>query len=277
MEMEMISREEAINYLKNNFIAIHCNSIYGWQYGKSFFDAEMDYTCYKSNGCLIIKYISYLTQINGEYAISNKPQKIKFNIHQISNESDVCAVWKYILENEKIENVKRTIIIYAGDPLPEETEIFLGFRKYVRKGEYYEDSCVRVMTKNDETIIKELCEDSITNDNYFGKREAETFYSWFEHESTVELLGIFNGNKLAGLVSVNRYDDVNMAQVGDLLIHKDYRRLGFGRRLVKSALNLYTDREYYYQAAKQNDASKELALSLGFKFAGAELWALDEE
>jgi GNAT superfamily N-acetyltransferase len=61
-----------------------------------------------------------------------------------------------------------------------------------------------------------------------------------------------------------------------VFIHKDYRRLGFGGRLVKAALSVYPDMGYYYQAKNQNHASIALAKSLGFEFAGAELYVLIE-
>ena len=276
--MEIISKEDAMDHLHKYGISIHAESIYGWRY-KNFFGSnmEMEYICYKSNGCVIIKYISYLYKENGEYLISEKARHITFNIHQISKNADICAVWKYILENEKTGGVKRTIMLHAYAPLPEEIDIFMGFRKFTRKGEKYEDNDIKNMTLGDKEIIRGLCEESCENDTHFGKSEAQTFYSWFEYTTKNKLLGIFYNGKLAGLVSVKRYEKIEMALVSDLFIHKDYRRFGLGGRLVKAALGLYPDVEYCYQAAKLNTASIELAKSLGFELAGAELYALDEE
>jgi len=274
--VEIISREEAMNDLHNYGIIIHGESIYGWRY-KNFFGSDLEFSCYKLDGCVIIKYVSHCYNENGEYFISEKAQHITFNIHQISDEADICAVWRYIEENEKFNNTKRTIMLHVCAPLPEEIDIFMGFRKFSRKGEQYEDNDIRNMTENDKDIIIELCEDSCNNDTHFGKGEAQTFYSWFDYTTKNKLLGIFDNDKLAGLVSVKRYEKIEMALVSDLFIHKDYRRRGFGGRLVKAALALYPDIQYCYQAAKLNEASIELAKSLGFEFAGAELYALDEE
>jgi len=262
--MKSISREEAMNFLHNNRVAIHCDSFYDWRYTE-LFNYDMDYSCYKFHGCVIIKHDNqHLLELEGIQ--SNK--SITFNIHQISDKADICAAWQYVLENEKVDSIER-IILYAYTPLPNEIEVFGGFCKFTRKGEQYEDSDVRKMTVKDEVIIKELCEDSRNSNS-----EAQDFYSWFEYKRRGKLLGIFS-DKLVGLVSTDRFEDVGLAQVGDLFVHKNYRRLGYGRRLVKAALALYPDVEYFYQAFKSNNASIELALSLGFEFIGAELCVLD--
>lgn len=261
--MKTITKEEALNYIKNNFVSLHCGRIYNW------YQYEQDTVCYKSDGCIVIR---------NNWLYYDKPH-ITINIHQISNDADILGVWNYFLKNETNGDTKRTIMILACAPLPDELSEFMGFRKYVRKGEHYKDSDIRKMTESDDLTIKELCDDSRTNDNHFGKCESETFYGWFDFNNLQkkELLGIYDNKKLVGLVSARYYEEVGIAQVQDLFVHKDYRRFGFGRRLVRAALSLYSDKEYYYQAAKNNDASKKLALSMGFEFMGAELFALDEE
>jgi len=263
--METISRKEAMNYLINNGVAVHCDAIKsGWKY-VGFYDADMVYSCYLFKGCVIIKH-------------DHNDNRVSLNIHQISDNADVCFVWKYLLESKTEDNAKRNIMIYAYAPLPNKLSDFLGFRKFTRKGKQYDDSTIRKMTNDDEAIIKNLCGDSLNNDSHFGKCEAETFYSWIENDMFREqtLLGVFNDDNLMGLVSVNLFEDVELAQVADLYVHKNYRQHGYGKRLVKAALALYPNTEYFYQSAKQNTASIELAKSLGFSFAGAELYALDE-
>jgi len=264
--MILISREEAIKYLHSYATAIHCDSIYGWKY-RYIFDPDEDFSCYKLYGCVIIK--------NNVLYYDNPHMTI--NIHQVSDEANICAAWQHALENEKDGGTKRTIMLYACAPLPDEISEFLGFRKFIRKGQEYQDSDIRKLTEQDNATIKRLCEDSLENDTHFGKCEAQTFYSWFDDLQQSELLGIFNDSTLSGIISVNIFKEVGLAQISDLFIHKNYRRHGFGKRLVKAALALYPKLEYFYQAAKQNEASIKLALSLDFKFAGAELYALNEE
>ena len=286
--MDIITREEAKNYLHNYGLAVHCKKIYDkifsnsqgkWIYCGIFNTEAMaifdTYSTYKSHGCVIIKddNRSIIDIIRKE--LPDLRKRIDYDIHQISNDADVCAVWHYILENEKLDDdVQRRIIIYACVPLPDELEKFGAWLKFTRKGNKFEDSDIRQMTENDAEIINELCGDSLNNDTDFGQREAGNFHSWFENPDSkrVDLFGIFNGNNLAGLVSVLKFEEVSFAQIRDLFVSKENRRLGFGRRLVKFGLGLYPDYEYFYQAARGNNASIELAKSLGFELAGAQIW-----
>jgi hypothetical protein len=90
------------------------------------------------------------------------------------------------------------------------------------------------MTENDADIIDELCKDSLHNDTDFGTREAGNFYSWFENPDSkkVDVFGIFNGDKLAGLVSVLKFEEVDFAQIRDLFVNKE-NRYEFFQRFVK--------------------------------------------
>ena len=263
--MKQISKKEAMDYLHNYGIIIHFDNIYSLRY-KNFFDADSNFVCYESRGCVILK---------NNY-VSNGIERINFDIHQISNEADVCAVWHYVNENEKTDNVKRGITIYALAPLPNELTEFRSSHIFICRGKPHEDSQIRKMIKEDEYMVKELCKDSLENDSHFGKSEAESFYSWFEKARETELLGIFSENKLAGLVSVGKIEKINIAEIYDIFIHKDYRRLGFGKRLTESALSLYPNIDYIIHISKQNTASIELAKSLGFEFAGSRIFALFE-
>ena len=282
--MEIISREELKNYLQNYGLAVHCKTIYDkifsngkWLYC-GIFNTESNfdtYSTYKLHDCVIIKndnrnIINILRKEMPDF-----PKKIDYGIHQISNEADVCAAWHYILENEKLDDdVQRHITIYACSPLPHELSKFGAWLKFTRKGNKFEDANIRQMAENDADIINELCEDSLNNDTDYGIQEAGNFHSWYENSNSkrVDLFGIFNGDNLAGLISVLKFEEVNFAQIRDLFVNKQNRRLGFGRRLVEFALGLYPDCEYLYQARRGNIASTDLAESLDFKLAGAQIW-----
>lgn len=261
-----------MEYLHNNRPIVHCESITGWVY-KFIYDEDMDFTCYKSKGCVIVKLRFDAIAIDNANIDSN----LRFTIHQVAEDADIIAVYKHVLDNEKEEGFKRTIMLYPYAPWSDEIDVFIGFRNFARVGCEYHDHSVRKMTKDDEAIAKEMSEASLANDTNFGKRQANNMMGWFEDSRDQTLLGIFEKDKLVGLVTAIYYADVGVAMVADLFIHKDYRKCGCGARLVKSALGLYPDIEYYYQSAKTNHASIALAKSLGFTLAGAALYALDEE
>ena len=282
--METISKEELKNYLHSYGFAVHCRAIYNkifsngkWIYCgifniESIFDT---YSAYKLHDCVIIKDDNRSIVDIVRKELPDFPKRISYDIHQISNKADVCAAWHYILENEKLDDdVQKNIIIYACSPLPQELSKFGAWLKFTRKGNQFEDSNIRQMTDNDRAVISEFCEDSLNNDTDYGKQEAGNFHSWFEspYSKRIALFGIFNNNNLAGLVSVLKFEEVNFAQICDLFVNKENRRFGFGKRLVRFALGVYPNAEYIYQARRGNNASIELAKSLDFELAGAEIY-----
>lgn len=251
--LKQIDYDTMINYLCKYGTVVHAEFFQMYQRVCPVMPSEY----YYDHGCVIVA--------------DNR----RYNIHQVTPDAQIEAVTaEYVKSCENTESHVDMFYVSNGD-LPPELDKYLGWRNFARQGEKVPfDSRVRELTENDSELIRSTCAPYIENDTRFGKRLAWHFYEYIftilnahQHHT----FGIFYNNALVGIATSGPVEELGIAWLCDIFIIPEYRKKGYGKALIRSALSAYPDKKWCYQAARDNTESIALAKSLGFTLEGAGL------
>lgn len=276
--MKEITLEELMILLKDHHPAVHCEVCRN--YREWYADKDRTAKFYFTDGCAV------LYDAHEHYADPEK-YRVYCHIHEVSDDcnfAEACRKFKEMSDAaiEGYAKHSRDIDLFHCGALSDKLNEFFGFRKFTRMGEAFEPHPhVCELTRENIHEIKALCAPAVLeNDTWFGKCEAETFhdwdFDWYEKEGT-HLLGYRDENgKLLGIASWQAVEELNLGFLLDLFVSPSGRGKGIGKALVRTAMSNLPDREWLYQAARDNAPSIGLAKSLGFTFAGAALFVLSD-
>jgi hypothetical protein len=130
------------------------------------------------------------------------------------------------------------------------------------------DLNIHLLSESDREQVNVLTALSDGSDN--EKFVAECIKDNFDYstgDSAMKMLGIFDGNTLAGAVSVTNRN-IGLIYVNNIFVSRVYRGRKYSTCLLRAAMSLYPDVLYSYTCAADNTASKAAAESAGFEFAG---------
>ncbi len=252
-----ISYKEALDKMMSFDAALHLDTYY-WIYSS---DLDYDFDCSLLGGCAIIS--------NTRYSFSKCDYYDVYRVHQISDDCNVNTVIQTITDSrDKAKDTLITVSARGGLPIGYE-EHNNGYFRYYRYGEDYLDSSVKELSFKDYDIVKAFA-DSQKCETKFNEDFAGSFYNWFDKYDTdiAKLLGIFDGDRLVGLLDVHYFEQFDTVILDNLLVAKSHRQQGYATRLVRSALSLYPDKKYVFYANLQNPVAISLVHSLGFKRFG---------
>ncbi|MGN1347262.1 MAG: GNAT family N-acetyltransferase [Eubacteriales bacterium] len=276
--MTEISLEELMTLLNGSCPAVHCDA--SRNYRKWYADEDGTAKFYFTDGCAVL-YDAHVQDADPEqYWIS-------CHIHEVSDDCDFAEACRKFKEMSDAAisgyaRHSRFLSLFHCGPLSDQLNEFFGFRKFTRRGEAFPaDPHVHKLTREHADELRTLCDPAVLEtDTWFGKCEAETFYDWdfdWYEQDGVHLLGYREENgTLLGVTSWSSEDECHLGFLRDLFVAPDGRGKGIGKALVRTAMANLPDREWLYQAARDNAPSIGLAKSLGFTLAGAELYVLSE-
>ncbi len=258
---------EALAAMQDYGSAVHCEMAENYEryYDESDEDRQR---FYKENGCIVV---------HNDYKYNGRMWLWR-QLHQVSPEADMpVIIEKYRAElvalRQKYENPAGNLMVFTvKEKLTDDEEARSGWHNFVRVGKIGEpDPRVRKLTPTDAGLLQAACAPSLESDTSFGKWEAEAFanYDFADMEKIEVPYGIFENGELAGVATVSYNQSLNLAWLRRIFISIKYRRQGMGRALLHTLTNLYPDKKWHYQAARNNEPSIALAASVGFTQEGA--------
>lgn len=274
--MQEITYEEFLQRLTEYGTAVHCE-----KYANNY---KLHADIMRENESLQLHYDRGCVIMAEDYEYQGK-QWVWRNVHQVEPEADIDAVTNAQLADAReygshFDDVSLNVVefLVSGGDLPPEKNQYLGWRNYTRMGEpILPDARVRILTEADAQLVEQACAPSFApdGDTWFGRTEAGSFSGYnfaYAENCHIKLYGIFDGDTLAGMTTCSYEEDLRLAWLRDLFVTPAYRRKGFGRALVSTALSEYPDVKWHYQAARDNVPSVSLAKSMGFTLEGAGLF-----
>ena len=137
-------------------------------------------------------------------------------------------------------------------------------------GKPYDDSDIRFLSETDREQIL-----SITtvpdDDNEFGKSISQNLLQDFSEmiqESNSHMLGIFDGETLAGAINIWKPNNDESVSVGSIFIPRNYRGRGYAPRLIRAGMAIYPGARFIYNCGSDNYPSMAAAKSAGFVCEG---------
>lgn len=256
--MNLISKDKAREIILKSGKAVNTESLVNY-YG-DLNDYMDNILTYESNGCVLLN-------------ITNSDD-FQWAIYSVISETDIISALK---SNPQLKTASGITGYITGEfPIEIDKRMHQGWQKYRKFGENYSDCSVRKITSED----KELMDNFLTapeDDSRYATVEIENLsYEFNESIGEFEILGVFEGNELTGLISIRNYESVDIVQLCDLYVKKDFRQKGYSKRLISAACSLYPNKEYFYTVAESNLASIAAAKSCGFNYIGTELYNLEK-
>ena len=137
-------------------------------------------------------------------------------------------------------------------------------------GKPYDDPDIRFISEDDRGQVF-----SITNvsddDNPFAESIAQNLlqnYIDMIQNSDRHMLGIFDGETLAGAVAIEKPNNQKAVRIIDIFIPHESRGRGYAPRLIRAGLALYPGLRFTYDCGSDNYPSVAAAKSAGFVFEG---------
>jgi len=123
------------------------------------------------------------------------------------------------------------------------------------------------MNINDVLMLTTVEDDG----DIFNKTISQNIYNDFlklDKDKAFELYGLYVNKTLVGAISIENRSKLGVVIIRELFVSKSTRGKGYAKRLLKSALGLYPNMQYFYSCGSDNTASIATAKSCGFVFEG---------
>lgn len=144
-------------------------------------------------------------------------------------------------------------------------------------GKPYDDSDIRSLSEDDLEQIRSVLTVPDDDSEYakiiaqnINEVLTEIFYNTQKH-----ILGIFDGKTLAGMITFNNRNNMELIHMSNVFISRDYRRRGYATRLIRAATAVYPDVIYSYSCGTSNLASAASAKSAGYVFDGTYICSIE--
>lgn len=137
-------------------------------------------------------------------------------------------------------------------------------------GKPYNDPDIRLLCENDREQILSLTTVP-DDDNQYAKSIAHNLtedFSDMKDDSSIHVLGIFDGTTLAGVISIKNKNNKEVIVVSNVFVSHHYRGLGYAPRLIRAAMAMYPDERYSYSCGTDNYPSIVSAKAAGYAFEG---------
>lgn len=205
---------------------------------------------YESHGAVIVKTFRYYGSDTLIWYICD------------IGESDMTSALADLAE-ENDDNLDR-IMIYARECEGIHCLVFSCL------GRPYDDSDIRLLSEDDRGQFLSFT-DVPEDDNEFARSIANNLTGSFSdmiQDSSIHILGIFDGKTLVGAISIKNKSNNEVIVVNNILISRDYRGRGYSARLIRSAMAMYLGALYSYSCGTDNYPSIASAKAVGFVFEG---------
>jgi len=138
-------------------------------------------------------------------------------------------------------------------------------------GKPYDDSDIRLLSENDREQVMAITSVLSNDDNEFAESIAQNLLEHFLEmiqNSGICMFGIFDGETLAGAITIAKPNNKKATRILDIFIPNQYRGRGYAPRLIRAGLALYPEFIYTYDCGSDNYPSIAAAKSAGFVFEG---------
>ena len=183
-----------------------------------------------------------------------------WHIHALSEDADFISA--VVTVNQQRENETESIMAFTWGNPPEPLENYVGSYKFARNPiDNYADNEIRPLTAEDAQAIEKCCAYD-TEDDYIGKNMASDFiaYSRYINSPRDTVLGLFEGNDLAGIVQSAKNSELNIAVI-NIYVNRKYRKKGYAKRLLSAICTTDQNTVYCYARITPTFASPLLDMS----------------